>query len=203
MTHKNQQRKIALVVEKLAANKRFHEITLEQVARAAKVGKGTIYRYFKDKDDLFFQVATSGFEQLCELIEKNIPQQMPFPEKLLNTCGQISRFFAARRQLMIMMQTLATRIHRSKGPLRRQWMDKRKKLVNIVEQILSTGVNEGVIRTDIPLEVLANFLLAMLRANARDLRNYSTPANRHKVLVDLFLKGAGANSSMNREGDTE
>ena len=48
---------IMRAAERLFHNRRFHEVTLEEVAEAAQVGKGTIYRYFADKDDLFFQVA--------------------------------------------------------------------------------------------------------------------------------------------------
>ena len=50
----------------LFANRRYHELTLDKVAKKAKVGKGTIYLYFKDKDDLFRQTAKWGFEQFCE-----------------------------------------------------------------------------------------------------------------------------------------
>ena len=63
---------IMKAAEHLFTNRRFHEITLDQVARAAGVGKGTIYLHFADKDDLFFQVATSGFTQLCEIIERGL-----------------------------------------------------------------------------------------------------------------------------------
>ena len=40
-----------------------------KVKSEAKVGKGTIYLYFENKDDLFFQTATWGFEELCELLK--------------------------------------------------------------------------------------------------------------------------------------
>jgi AcrR family transcriptional regulator len=79
----------------MATNRRFHEITLDEVAEAAGIGKGTIYRYFADKDELFFQVATSGFEELCELLKQTVPCDTSFTEKLLNACKQITRFFAA------------------------------------------------------------------------------------------------------------
>ena len=82
-----------LVVEKLATSRRFHEITLDKVAKTAKVGKGTLYHYFKDKDELFFQVATSGFEELCELLKRTIPFDTSFTEELLKACKQITKFF--------------------------------------------------------------------------------------------------------------
>ena len=40
--------------EKLFTSRRYHEISLDAVVQEARVGKGTIYRYFQSKDDLFF-----------------------------------------------------------------------------------------------------------------------------------------------------
>ena len=37
------ERRIMEAAERLFTSRRFHEITLEEVAQAAKVGKGTIY----------------------------------------------------------------------------------------------------------------------------------------------------------------
>jgi hypothetical protein len=52
-------------------------------------------------------------------------------------------------------------------------------------------VKEGTVRADIPPEVLANFLLGMLRTRARDLADCPEPLRRHEVVVDVFCGGAG------------
>jgi len=52
-------------VEKLFTSRRFHKITVDDVAQAAQVGKGTIYRYFQNKDDLFSQTAPALFSGAC------------------------------------------------------------------------------------------------------------------------------------------
>jgi len=64
----NKKRKIIQAVEKLAARQRLYEITLDDVVKEAKIGKGTIYHYFRNKEDLFFEVATNGFDELCEIM---------------------------------------------------------------------------------------------------------------------------------------
>jgi len=189
MARNDKQKQIMRVVEKLATNRRFHEITLDEVAEAAGVGKGTIYHYFADKDDLFFQVATSGFEELCELLKRTVPCDTSFTEKLLNACKQITKFFAARRQLLQMMQTEANLAYWRKGKIRQRWLDKRKMLVNALADIFREGVAEGVVRSDISAEVMATFLLGLLRTRARDLQGVPENMKNCKSLVDMFLNG--------------
>jgi len=73
-------------VEKLFTSRRFHKITVDDVAQAAQVGKGTIYRYFQNKDDFFSQTATAGFDDLCELLCRKVPENSSFFEQLLSEC---------------------------------------------------------------------------------------------------------------------
>jgi len=190
MARTDKRKQIMRVVEKLATDRRFHEITLDEVAEAAKVGKGTIYHYFKDKDDLFFQVATSGFDELCELLKQTVRYNNSFSEKLLNVCKQISNFFADRRELLQMMQSEGGLVYWRRGKIRQQWLAKRKMLINALADILLDGIAEGAVRFDIPAEVLATFLLGILRTRARDLDKTPENMKSDELLVDLFLNGA-------------
>lgn len=178
------------VVEKLATNhRRFHEITLDEVAEAAKVGKGTIYHYFKDKEDLLFQVATSGFDELCELFQQSVQGNGSFSEKLLNVCEEIEKFFTARRELVRIMQSEAALVSWREDEIRQQWLAKQKALIDALANVLSEGVAEGAVRADIPVSVLATFLFGMLRTRARDLENSPENKKDYYLLVELFLNG--------------
>jgi AcrR family transcriptional regulator len=48
-----QAEKILTVAARLFATHRFHEARMEDIAAEAGVGKGTLYRYFKDKEELY------------------------------------------------------------------------------------------------------------------------------------------------------
>ena len=61
---------ILLALEELLPGRRFHEITLDEVSRAAKVGKGTIYLYFRDKDALFSEMVCYRLERLRGKLEE-------------------------------------------------------------------------------------------------------------------------------------
>ncbi len=70
--NKDKRQQIMLAAERLFLGRPFHEVTTDQVAHEAHVGKGTIYRYFKSKDDLFFETAHRGFDELCELLHREV-----------------------------------------------------------------------------------------------------------------------------------
>jgi TetR/AcrR family transcriptional regulator len=191
MDRRDRRTAIMQAAEKLFTSRRFHEITLDDVVREARVGKGTVYRYFRDKDDLFFQTATRGFDELCELITRKVPESGSFVEQLLRACQEVSAFFSRRRQLFRMMQAEGARLYWFTGDARERWMEHRKKLVAAVAQIIGRGIREGEIRDDVPAEILASFLLGMLRTRARDLAGVPDRSRPPQLVVDLFCGGAG------------
>jgi TetR/AcrR family fatty acid metabolism transcriptional regulator len=192
MVDKNSKsQQIMQAAERLFTSRRFHEITMEDVAKEAGVGKGTIYRYFQDKDDLFFRIATSGFDELCDLLRRKVPGNASFPEQLLIACRQIGRFFERRRQLSRMMQSEEGRMSWGSGQLHQRWMEHRKRLVAAVADLVQKGVSEGEVREDIPPVVLANFLMGMLRTRGRDMCDVPQAMRQHEVVVELFVRGAG------------
>ena len=175
--------------EKLFTSRRFHEITLEDIVREAHVGKGTIYTYFKDKDDLFFQVAMAGFEEMCDLLHQRVTEEAPFREQLLQACEVITAFFTRRRQLFRMIQSEDARMSWCHGENGLQWKDKRKQLAHALEQVIKNGQSKRQVRDDLSAEVLANLFLGLLRTRVRSLREAGSVMD-DAALVDFFLHGA-------------
>ena len=184
--------------EKLFTSRRFHQITMDDIAEVAAVAKGTLYGYFQDKEDLFFQTTTSGFEELCALIARNVPGEGPFPERLLGVCRQITGFFEGRHQLFRLMQAEDMRMAYSTGRLHDRWMAERRQLVAAVAGILRQGIGGGLLRRDLPTNVLANLLLGMLRTKVRDLADAPARARRHETIVDFFCHGASCRDGAGR-----
>lgn len=185
---------IMQTAERLFKSRRIHEITLDEVAQKARVGKGTIYLYFENKDDLFFQVATSGFDELCGLIREQVSQEDRFEDQLLQMCRAISAFFGKRREMFQMMMAEDARMNGVQRSLRERWIMRRKKLREAVALVLARGVAEGRVRTDIPAETMAALLLGLMRTRAHELDNQ--PEGEQLIIeltliIDFFMNGAG------------
>jgi hypothetical protein len=102
----------------------------------------------------------------------------------------VTGFFERRRQLFAMMQSEETRMYWYKGQLRQQWQLHRRRLLSAVAGVLDRGKREGRVRADLPGEVLAAFLLGMLRTRTRDLSDLPDRYRRHELVVELFCRGA-------------
>ena len=155
------------------------------------MGKGTIYRYFADKDNLYFQVTLAGFDKVCELLQRKVPEKAPFAEQLLRACGEITSFFNRRRHLFRMMLAEETSIRGSHAPLHEQWLERRKALVAVVSLIIREGVEEGRIHQNVQCNVLANYFLGITRTRSHRPEGSPEPMRRHELLINLFLSGAG------------
>ena len=60
--HEKKQKQIYLAALKILAKRGFHNTKMQDVAEKAGLGKGTLYWYFKSKEELFGFVIRSGFE---------------------------------------------------------------------------------------------------------------------------------------------
>ena len=66
----------------LMKEKDFHSITTAQIARNAAVTEGLIYKYFKDKRDLLYQVLNDHFFEFLATIENRAAHETTCIEQL-------------------------------------------------------------------------------------------------------------------------
>src|SRR6185295_17623858 len=59
---------ILRAAEEVFTRRDYHEVQMDDVARACGVGKGTLYRYFASKRELYFAVTFDGLGRLREEI---------------------------------------------------------------------------------------------------------------------------------------
>jgi len=192
MTIADKRTAILQAVEEMVRDRRMHEVTLDQVAEAAHVGKGTIYRYFRNKEDMFFRLATHGHDELCDMIEECAfaGGTASFRKNLEHMCDRISEFFQGRRALMRVMGDHEERMRALHMKSREAFEQRRAKLRSSVAKVLATGIQTGEIRTDVPMETLAHVLLGMIRSRSRPFGHGLKEGPPVSTMVELFLNGA-------------
>jgi AcrR family transcriptional regulator len=186
----DKKQRIMQAAEKLFRTRQHHEITLDEIAARADVGKGTIYLYFGDKDDLFFQTAIAGYDEMCELLRKNARDGVSFREGLLRTCETISTFFRQRRPLFRLILTQGEHAAQCGGSLSERWREHRESMREAVAAIIARGLESGDVRSALSADVLAEYLLGMLRTRAWELEDQPEPLRSNASVVEMFLHGA-------------
>jgi AcrR family transcriptional regulator len=76
---------------------------MDQVARAAGVGVGTVYRHFPTKDDLVEALANARFERLAELAHEALADPEPWPafERFIRAAAKIQSEDRALSEVLV------------------------------------------------------------------------------------------------------
>jgi AcrR family transcriptional regulator len=146
---------ITAAAVKLFATRPFHKVRLDDVAAAAKVGKGTLYLYFKNKDDLYISVIYNGFADVLKRLREEISGVHESPwETLRRIIATLSKFAVSNPHIYELMRSV---------PLDRQRADQRRELTELLEQTIRRGVRSGEMSDPHP-ELTATFIPSMIRA---------------------------------------
>jgi AcrR family transcriptional regulator len=190
-TKKSEKRQAILqAAEGFVKNRRYHEIKLDEIAAAAGVGKGTIYLYFKDKDDLYYQMVAEGFDALTCMVEESLASDLAFKDKLLKMIDAIVDFIGTRHTLIrLVLSEEQRRASKPMEPGSGRLGVNRKRLHEAEVRLLAQGVASGVIRDDIPLGVMAHQLTGILHARHM-MEKMDDLSLSNEGLMDLFLHGA-------------
>ena len=149
------RRKISDTAARLFATKPFHKVRLDDVAAAAQVGKGTLYIYFKSKEDLYVSLVSDGFANLVEQLS-SVSDQPP-REALTEIIRQLVVFSFAHPNFFEMMRTVPQLTNHS------ALLRMRKELSELITKTLRRGVRQGIWSDPHP-ELTAIIIPGMLRS---------------------------------------
>ena len=80
-----QQRKNDIIdaAENVFFSKGMENATVDEVAEAAELSKGTLYLYFKSKEEIYLAICMRSLEIMSEIFEKAVKKNMNGLEKLI------------------------------------------------------------------------------------------------------------------------
>jgi AcrR family transcriptional regulator len=154
---------IVRAAEHQFAEKRFDEVLMEDVADEASVGKGTLYRYFEDKETLYFAVVMEGFDALIERLRNGDAPQDPV-ERLQQIVASIVGYLRRDRFFFRLMGR--DEGEGSRRGFKSEWKRRRAALVDEVAQVLRDGAQAGIFEIR-HLQTDAQILLGMIRSCMR------------------------------------
>ena len=132
---------ITATAARLFATRPFHKVRLDDIAAAARIGKGTLYVYFDNKEDLYFSLIYDAFAGLVGRLKEQPPEQAP-ADGLRRIVGELVSFAFRHPYFYELTRAVGTASlgRASRGGARRDWDGKRRELQGLIEQTLRRGV---------------------------------------------------------------
>ena len=164
LRQKNHAAQILEAGEKLFAKKGFYPTTMEEVARAAGLAKGTIYLHFDDKRDLFFSIIEKKLDILLEKIEKEMRKDEFPSQRIKLAIGIHLRFLEENRDFFKIMQALPESLKQEmERKLKGRVIEKQSRYVEILDQLIRKGIRNQEIKS-LDSRKLAVILVGMMHS---------------------------------------
>jgi TetR/AcrR family fatty acid metabolism transcriptional regulator len=145
---------------KVFSDKGFHEAKMEKIAEAADVGKGTVYEYFKSKEELFVEMFKSGSEYYMRKVKDEIDTACCAEEKLFKVMEIHFNFMRENRDLArLIMQE-----HHQTGKYMQEWGHRQREgKIKLLTDIIIEGVEKKEFKTSDP-NITASLIFGMVAA---------------------------------------
>ncbi len=168
-----------------AADKAFAEeglgVPVDEIARRAGVGAGTLYRHFPTKEALFEAVLVAHFDQITErardLAERDDPDQALF--EFMTCIGQEA---ASKRNLIEALAGAGVDIHKT-AP------ESKRAVEEAFRQLLLRAQTGGSIRSDVTIDDLFGLIMGTCAMS-----NPAADASQARMLAIVYdgLRATGA-----------
>jgi TetR/AcrR family transcriptional regulator len=147
---------IITAAERVFFDKGVSVATMDDVATEAELSKGTLYIYYRSKEDLFVAVAYRGIDIMYRLfVEASSTGESPV--KLVANLGDAyRRFFVEHRNYFRMMYFFeSSQFHANVSPeAREQCLVNDRKVWDLVFDVIRKAIQEGLFHADLnPVEV--------------------------------------------------
>ena len=180
------RREILDAAEAAFGRREFDEVTTDDVAAEAGVGKGTLYRYFPTKEELYAATLLRVLAELDVALERPCTECRAARERLEAICRVMMQVLWARHTLFHALYGLG----RSSGNLRREFRSRRSRIQKAIETVLREGIESGELRAHDPYTA-AQLLLGMIRSGVVFRRPGDTIDAIARDILDVFLSGVG------------
>ena len=176
---------------KVFARQGFHQSTVAEIAKEAGVADGTIYLYFKNKDDILVQFFSFRAKQVFVSFREEVDRAQTSVDKLRNLVRRHLAEFQRDRDGAVVYQV---ETHQNSRLAEAQIREMSQMYRDLISEIVEQGQQEGTIRKDLYVGLVKRFIIGAVDEvintwlhsdEEYDLVSMAGP------LVELFIKGIG------------
>jgi TetR/AcrR family fatty acid metabolism transcriptional regulator len=171
------------------AEKGFFNTTVAEIARSAGVADGTIYLYFKSKDDLLLSIFDEKMQELCTLARAAIAGETSAIEALRKVCIVHLSAVEANPALAAV---LIVELRQSNAFVRDVEKPRLVEYLDLLSEIVRRGQSSGEFRSDVHPAAVKRALFGALDEIALGWllarRKFDLSRTAHEM-ADMFVRG--------------
>ena len=172
---------------RLFGTQRFHEVRMEDIAAEAEVGKGTLYRYFEDKEELYLALLARASEQFIRRLREEVRHPTGSRRRLEALVTSIISFFDEHPHLLDLIQRAEVMPRPGAASA---WQQARDDVSLLLAQLFAEAKRDGEFVIHRP-ELAALMLLGGLRSVIR-FGKRPRAADLSQQIVAEVLQGAAS-----------
>lgn len=166
----------------------YHETSMRQIAKAAGMGKSTLYDYFPNKAEILLFFTDQELAVTNETAAQIAEQEMSAPEKLRGILRSLWTYLDQHRAMAALLTREVSRLGED---VTQRVIQQRLKFRQILEQVIREGIQDGTFRLVNP-KLAASALHSLMTMPFYDwMRRGEGSDIEAKVdeLLDLYLHG--------------
>jgi len=176
MRGEEKYRMILNAAKQVFAMEGFYNSKVSEIAREAHVADGTIYLYFKNKDDILISLFEEELTRIIRTVKTELDGIDDPRQKLIKFCDNHLTIVEADRALAEVIQVEL----RQSNKFMREYKNKHfLAYLNIISDIVAQGQQQGVFRDDLKPELCARVIFGSLD----ELSTYLVTAKRKRFDV--------------------
>ena len=180
----NKRARILKAATQVFAQNGFYNSKISQIAKLANVADGTIYLYFRNKDDILISLFEDEMNKIIKSVKDQINQVQGVENKLRKFIEKHLSLIGENREMAEVIQIELRQSHKfMKGYSGTKFSD----YLNIISGIITQGQKDGEVREDIVPGVAKRILFGALD----ELSSYWVLSKNRKYSLQLSGKLVG------------
>ena len=183
---------ILSAAEKVFAAKGFFLTTMSDIAREAEFGTGTLYKYFRSKEELYFTLIDEKVEEINRLVKDELSQRSSAVERIKKALGLQFEFFEQNRDFFRIYISERNRFEWTvKDELGKGLHEKMVTYINILAEVMRQGIDREEFRSMNPTD-LAHALVGIVNSFVFEWMISREPyplISKVDTVLEIFLGG--------------
>lgn len=144
---------------KVIAQNGYHASQVSKIAKEAGVADGTIYLYFKNKEDILISVFQEKMGQFIDEIAQTIDKEKTADKKLFTLIDMHFRLLSTHRDLAVVTQL---ELRQSNSKLRLQINQVLKTYLDVLDAIIQEGIDDGIFQQGLHVPLVRQMIFGTI-----------------------------------------